>query len=382
MYQTSFFSKEASEMQKKILHPRWLVAELTYRCPLSCFYCSNPLVMSSKNELSTRTWISALCQGRELGCVQLGLTGGEPLMRPDLASIVKSARDMGYYTNLITSAVGLNAKKVDELRTAGLDSVQISFQADQRALNEFIGGKDTYVHKVEMMREVKRAGLPLTLNVVIHRLNIDRIAEICALCDSMDPDYVEIASTQYHGWASVNRNVLLPTPDQVRTAQRTIEEYQSKTNSGVFYVLPDLIERRAKCCHQGWGTTYICINPQGEVTPCLSAHTLPSLRGKIQNVATSSLSDIWNGEVFSKYRGDPLGWMSENEAYARSHARRLDDLGGCRCQAYHLTGDECAMDPADDTSVHHDAFVDRLRRDWEAPTDLALLRPRKLHNAD
>ena len=126
----------------------------------------------------------------------------------------------------------------------------------------------------------------------------------------------------------------------------------------------------------------VCINPQGDVTPCLSAHTLPSLRGKIQNVATSSLSDIWNGEVFSKYRGDPLGWMSENEAYARSHARRLDDLGGCRCQAYHLTGDECAMDPADDTSVHHDAFVDRLRRDWETPTDLALLRPRKLHNAD
>jgi pyrroloquinoline quinone biosynthesis protein E len=334
--------------------------------------------MSSKKELDTQKWIGALCEGRELGCVQLGLTGGEPLMRPDLSLIVKSARDMGYYTNLITSAVGLNAKKIDELCTAGLDSVQISFQADQRALNEFIGGKDTYVHKMEMMRAVKRAGLPLTLNVVIHRLNIERMAEICALCDSMEPDFVEIASTQYHGWAGVNRSVLLPTPDQVHAAQRTIEEYQSKTNSGVFYVLPDLIERRAKCCHQGWATTYVCINPQGDVTPCLSAHTLPSLRGKIQNVKTSSLVDIWNGEVFSKYRGDPAAWMTDDESNARSHARRADDLGGCRCQAYHLTGDERAMDPADDTSVHHVAFVDSLRADWQSPTDLSSLRPRKL----
>jgi len=361
-----------------LANPRWLVAELTYRCPLSCFYCSNPLMMSSKNELNTQQWIGTLCQARELGCVQLGLTGGEPLMRPDLTSIVKSARDMGYYTNLITSAVGLSPRKLDELCAAGLDSVQISFQADQRVLNEFIGGKDTYVHKLDMMRAVKRAGLPLTLNVVIHRLNIDRIAEICALCDSMDPDYVEIASTQYHGWASPNRRVLLPTPDQVRTAQRTIEEYQSTTASSVFYVLPDLLERRAKCCHQGWGTTYMCINPQGDVTPCLSAHTLPSLRGKIQNVKTSSLSEIWNGKVFCKYRGDPSEWMCDDESYARSHPRREEDLGGCRCQAYHLTGDEGAMDPTDDTSVHHDGFVDRLRRDWEAPTDLSALRPRKL----
>ena len=299
-------------------------------------------------------------------------------MRPDLVQLVKAAAGMGYYTNLITSAVGLTTKKLEELRAGGLDSIQISFQADQRALNEFIGGKDTYAHKLHMMREVKRVGLPLTLNVVIHRLNIDRMAEICALCDSMEPDHVEIASTQYHGWASANRRGLLPTPDQVRRAQVAIQEYQQLHKSNVVYVLPDLIENRAKCCHDGWGSKYICINPQGDMTPCLSAHTLPSLRGLIRNVGSSTVSEAWNGDAFTKYNGDVNEWMSASDARARTDARRVNDKGGCRCQAYLLTGDECAMDPVDETSAHHDKFVASLRDDWEAPTNLSSLRPRKV----
>tara|TARA_B110000046_G_scaffold130449_2_gene136992 strand:- start:717 stop:1721 length:1005 start_codon:yes stop_codon:yes gene_type:complete len=329
--------------------------------------------MSTKNELSTEDWLSVFSQARDMGCVQLGLTGGEPLMRNDLTTLVKEARAMGFYTNLITSAVGLTRKKIDVLKMAGLDSVQISFQAENRQLNEYIGGKDTYDKKVDMMRAVKEAGMPLTLNVVIHRLNIDRMPDICKFCDSMNPDHVEIASVQYHGWANTNRRQLLPTPEQVQRAQKAIETYQQSSTSGVYYVLPDLIEKRAKPCQQGWGTTYICINPQGNVTPCLSAHTLPSVKSIIPNVRKHTLEAIWNGEVFSKYRG--IDWMTEG---AKHHPRRDEDLGGCRCQTFLLTGNECAMDPVDDTSVHHDTFQRRVMEDYSTPVDLKSLLPRRV----
>ena len=351
--------------------PRWLTAELTYRCPLSCFYCSNPVNMTTKNELKTRDWVSIFSQARKLGCVQLGLSGGEPLMRNDLIHLVKEANNMGFYSNLITSAVGLTEKKIDQLKKVGLDSVQISFQADLKELNDFIGGKASYNHKLETMRLVKKYELPLTLNVVIHRLNIDRMTDICVLCESMQPDHVEIASTQYHGWAYTNRHNLLPTPDQVRKAQLEIRKYQEKSKSNIYYVLPDLIEKRAKRCQQGWGHTYICVNPQGDVTPCLSAHTLPSLKDRIPNIHSSSLKEIWNGDVFKQYQG--LDWMSEP---AKKHPRRKEDWGGCRCQAFLLTGDETAMDPADNTAAHHASFVENLRSMYETPTNIKTLKKR------
>jgi len=343
--------------------PRWLVAELTHRCPLSCFYCSNPLRMSAKNELRTEEWKRAFREARDLGAVQLGFTGGEPLMRADLPALVKEASGLGYYTNLITSAVGLTEAKLGELKDAGLDSVQISFQAEQRDLNDYIGGKGTYEHKRRMMRAVKEAGLPLTLNVVIHRLNIDRMEQICRFCESMDPDHVELASTQYHGWAFANRKAIMPTPEQVGRAQKAIQKYQESSSSGIYYVLPDLLDKRAKRCHQGWGSTYVCINPQGDITPCLSAHTLPSLEGRIPNVRTSSIGEAWEGPVFKAYGGG-VDWM--NDRNAREHPRRNEDQGGCRCQAYLLTGDECAMDPADETSKHHEAYWTQVEEDYSA----------------
>lgn len=353
--------------------PRWITAELTYRCPLSCFYCSNPTQMSTKNELTTAQWIDVFRQGREMGFVQLGFTGGEPLMRPDLLTLVKEARDMGYYTNLITSAMGLTEKKIDKLKDAGIDSIQISFQAENKDLNAFIGGKDSYDQKLKMMKAVTSRNIPLTLNVVIHRLNIDRMMDICRLCDSMSPDHVEIASMQCHGWAFKNASVLMPTPEQVKKAQEEIELYQSQSNaSGVYYVLPDLIEKRAKNCQQGWGNTYVCINPQGDVTPCLSAHTLPSINKTIPNIKNRRLKDIWNGSVFTKYAG--LEWMTED---ARSHPRRDSDGGGCRCQAYLLTGSETAMDPVDDTAIHHSKFVNWVEEQYSSPTILKKLYPRK-----
>lgn len=353
---------------------RWLTAELTYRCPLSCFYCSNPIRMSTKRELTTAEWVSTFRQAREMGCVQLGLTGGEPLLRDDIVPLVREARSMGFYTNLITSAVGLTRKKVESLKEAGLDSVQISFQAEQKDLNDFIGGKRSFEKKVEMMKAVKEADLPLTLNVVIHRLNIDRMAEICEFCDEMDPDHVELASVQYHGWAILNQSQLLPTPLQIEKARNAIQDYQKRGSSQIYYVLPDLIEKQAKRCHQGWGSTYICVNPQGDVTPCLSAHTLPSLKGMIQNVRFASLEEIWEGPVFKKFTG--VEWMSEEEA--RHHWRRKEDAGGCRCQAYCITGDETAMDPVDVTSVHHSAFQEMLEKEFLTPTDLSKLQKRSL----
>lgn len=354
--------------------PRWVVAELTYRCPLSCAYCSNPTSISSQGELSTESWLRAFAQARELGAVQLGFTGGEPLMRKDLTTLVKETRGMGYYTNLITSAVGLTEKRLDALKEAGLDSVQISFQAEQRDLNDFIAGRPSYEHKLKMMRAVTERDLPLTLNVVLHRLNIDRMGEIIALCESMQPSYVELASMQAHGWAKRNARVLMPTPAQVSRAQRAIHDYQERTGSGVFYVLPDLIEKRAKNCHNGWGEMYLCVNPQGEVTPCLSAHTLPEVRAAVQNVQTHSMRQIWDGEVFRKYRG--IDWMLDEAA--KKDPRRATEGSGCRCQAYALTGDARNMDPACSSSAHHAQFVEWMQDLYESETDLRALRKRRI----
>lgn len=295
-------------------------------------------------------------------------------MRSDIVTLVRDARKMGYYTNMITSAVGLTEKRLDALVDAGLDSMQISFQSEQRDLNDFIAGRTSWEHKMKMMRAVKERNIPLTLNVVLHRLNIDRITDVCRLCGSMDPDHVEVASMQCHGWAKTNARVLMPTPEQVATAQRAIEEYQTQSSAGVYYVLPDLIEKRAKRCQQGWGSTYVCVNPQGDVLPCLSAHTLPSLQGCIPNIRKNSLETIWNSSVFEKYAG--LDWMRDERA--KKHPRRLEDHGGCRCQAYALTQDETAMDPVDESAEHHSAFLAWLETMYSTPTDLKALKPRRI----
>lgn len=311
-----------------------------------------------------------------MGAVQLGFTGGEPLMRKDLPTLVRETRAMGYYTNLITSAVGLTERRLDELKYAGLDAVQISFQAEQKDLNDFIAGRPSYEHKMKMMRAVTERDMPLTLNVVLHRLNIDRMREICALCESMNPSYVEIASTQMHGWAMLNRNVLMPTPEQVARAQDDIRDYQAKSGSGIFYVLPDLIEKRAKNCHNGWGQMYMCVNPQGDVTPCLSAHTIPEIKNAVQNVKQHSMQDIWDGPVFRMFHG--VDWMIDEKA--KNDPRRLTEGSGCRCQAFALTGDARNMDPACPTSSHHLKFLEWVQSAYETPTDLRQLRQRRVRS--
>ena len=178
----------------------------------------------------------------------------------------------------------------------------------------------------------------------------------------MQPDHVELASAQYHGWAFLNREAIMPTPQQIECAQRAIFHHQRVSDSNVYYVLPDVFANRAKPCHQGWGSTYFCVNPQGDVMPCLSAHTLPSLQGCTPNVRTSTMQEIWDGPVFAKYQG--LEWMTEE--HAKTHPRRREDLGGCRCQAYLMTGDECAMDPVDDSSIHHLKFLEDMKNAYRS----------------
>ena len=357
--------------------PRWIISELTYRCPLSCPYCSNPLSLSTEKELTTKEWIRVYEEARGLGAVQLGFTGGEPLMRNDLVDLVRETKRMGFYTNLITSAVGMTEKRLDSLKEAGLDSVQISFQAEQRDLNDFLAGRKSYDQKLKMMRAVTERDIPLTLNVVLHRLNIDRMEDICSLCESLSPSYVEIASMQAHGWAKKNASVLMPTPDQVSRAQASIQDYQERTGSGIFYVLPDLIERKAKHCMNGWGEMYMCVNPQGDVTPCLSAHTIPEVKERVENVRTKSMKEIWDGPVFGMYRTEKVGeWMKDEGA--RTDRRREEEGAGCRCQAYALTGDARNMDPACSSSKHHPSFLEWMRRTYESPTDLSSLKKRKV----
>lgn len=315
--------------------PFCLTTELTYRCPLQCPYCSNPVEMAKRNnELSTQEWVRVFTEARKLGAVQLGLTGGEPLLREDLEELVKEATQLGFYTNLITSGVGLTEKRLRVLKDNGLKAVQVSFQAENEELNNFISGLNSFKHKMRSIKRVKDFDLPLTLNVVLHRFNIEQMKEILDLCISLNPDYIELANAQYYGFALKNRTQLLPTNEQIFKAKKVSLEYQKKYQEKprIFYVIPDYIEGKPKPCMTGWGKTYICVAPDGVATPCLSARILPDL--KFPNVKETSVSDIWNdSEIFNKYRGT--------------------DYQGCRCQAFMLTGSPENIDPVSKESPEH-----------------------------
>ncbi len=335
-------------------NPQWLLAEITYRCPLQCLYCSNPLEFATyQNELSTDEWLRVLQQGRTLGAVQLGFSGGEPLVRKDLEVLVAEARRLGYYSNLITSGIGMDEARLAALKQAGLDHVQISFQASSPELNDYLGGATTFQRKLKMARLIKQYDYPMVLNVVLHRHNIDHIQHILDMAVELEADYVELANTQYYGWARLNRAHLLPTRAQVESAEAIAHTYQErlKGRMRVFYVVPDYFENRPKPCTAGWGTLFIAIAPDGTVLPCHGAHQLPGLT--FPNVRQASLEWIWyDSPAFNAFRGDT--WMREP---CRSCPERHKDFGGCRCQAYLLTGDAANTDPVCDLSPQHDLML-------------------------
>jgi pyrroloquinoline quinone biosynthesis protein E len=341
--------------------PLWLLAELTYACPLQCPYCSNPLDFAKyKDELSTEQWFKVLREARAMGAAQLGFSGGEPLVRRDLEQLIGEARRLGFYTNLITSGLGMDEARVAAVKEAGLDHIQVSFQASSADLNDYIAGTDAFQHKLEMARAVKRHGYEMVLCFVTHRHNIDHIRDILDLAVALEADYVELATTQYYGWAYHNREQLLPTREQLARAEPIAHEYQErmKGRMKIYYVVPDYYENRPKACMNGWGAVFLTIAPDGTALPCHSARMLPGL--SFPNVKDHGVEWIWNeSPAFNAFRG--FEWMKEP---CRSCPEKANDFGGCRCQAYMLTGDARNADPVCDKSQHRPLIDEVIARSW------------------
>jgi pyrroloquinoline quinone biosynthesis protein E len=336
-----------------------LLAELTYRCPLHCPYCSNPTEFSStEGELTAAEWQRVLGEAGELGVLHVHFSGGEPLLRPDLPELVCSARAAGLYTNLLTSGVGLTRARGERLRDAGLDSVQISFQADEAEAADAVAGVPTHARKLEAARLVSELGWPLTLNVVLHRRNIDRIEALVALAEELGAERLELANTQYYGWAFHNRASLLPSRTQAEQAQAaaTAAAARLRGRMQVVYVLPDYLGDRPKPCMNGWGQRHLTVNPVGDVLPCPTAGVIAGLH--FENVRRRPLRWIWEvSEAFNRFRG--TDWMPEP---CRTCPERERDFGGCRCQAALLTGDAANTDPACGLSPYHESVAAQAAR--------------------
>ena len=330
--------------------PLWLLAELTYRCPLHCVFCYNPVDFArQEEELGTDDWLRVLRQGRALGAVQLGLSGGEPMVRDDLEVIVAEAHRLGYYSNLLTSGVGLTAERAAALKEAGLDHVQLSFQDSTKDMNDFLSHTKTFDLKSRVAKIIKDQGWPMVMNVVIHRMNIEHIGRIIEMAAELGAEYLELANTQYYSWAHLNRDQLLPTHEQLRQAEALTNAWRAKLGERmrIFFVAPDYHEGRAKKCVNGWGSMFLTVAPDGTALPCHTAKMLPGLA--FPNVRQHGLREIWfDSEGFNRYRG--TGWMKEP---CSSCEHREQDLGGCRCQAFMLAKDPAAADPVCVKSPQH-----------------------------
>lgn len=351
-----------------------LIAELTYKCALRCPYCSNPLDYKQRRaELTTSEWTRVLGEAEALGALQVTFSGGEPLLRPDLEQLIARARQLDLYSTLITSAIPLDRKRVEALAGAGLDAVQISIQDADGQNSDRIAGTACHAAKLAAARWVKELGLPLTLNVVLHRQNLDSLPSIIGLAEELGADRLELANAQYLGWALPNRAALLPTKDAL-SAARTVAKAAKERLKGkqeVLFVLPDYYADRPKACMSGWGRRYMLIAPDGVAQPCHLAHTIPGLT--FEDVRTQSLAEIWTrSAAFNAFRGED--WMPET---CRSCPQKGIDFGGCRCQALHVAGDARAVDPVCSLSPHHAHVLEaRARAEAQTPERLVTLRYR------
>lgn len=329
--------------------PLWLVLELTYKCPLKCPWCNNPVDFPRYGqELSTDAWKRVLAEGRRLGAVQLGFSGGEPALRSDLEDLVAEAERLGYYTNLITSGVGLTAARLRDLKAAGLKQIQLSLQASDAALNQFLVGPDVYDHKIAIAREIKALGFPMVLNVPVSRYNIDQTAAFIDLAVELDVEYIELANVQYYNWAFTNRQALMPTREQLEQSEAIVQAARARLGKkpAIYFVIPDYFAQRPKACMNGWGAVHLTIAPDGTALPCQEARLIEGL--DFPNVRDHRLDWIWrHAPAFAKFRGD--GWMKEP---CRSCDEKDKDFGGCRCQAFMLTGDAANTDPVCAKSPH------------------------------
>jgi pyrroloquinoline quinone biosynthesis protein E len=326
-----------------IPNPLALIAEITHRCPLHCVYCSNPLELAgTSSELSTAEWDDIFQQAGKLGMLHVHFTGGEPLARKDLTELVAVARAAGLYTNLITSGIGLAEARLRALVDAGLDHIQLSFQDSREEAANWIAGVKAHAHKIELSRLIRQHKLAFTVNLVVHRQNIDHLEEMIAFIEQLAPERMEIAHTQYYGWALQNRRALLPTRTQLEKAVETVAAAEKRLAGRIRVdsVVPDYYARFPKACMGGWGRRLMLINPAGKVLPCHAAEVIPGL--EFENVRQQTLEFIWKeSSSFQRFRGEE--WMPEP---CRSCDHRTEDFGGCRCQALLLTGNAAATDPA------------------------------------
>src|SRR3954465_3811681 len=352
--------------------PYTLVAELSYRCPLRCPYCSNPLDIGAdryRAQLEGEHWMRVFHEARALGVLQLALTGGEPMLRRDLDDLVAAGREAGLYSTLVTAGARVTRERAGELRAAGLAHGQGSIQSPNAEENDRIGGIRSYDRKIAAARAARELGFPLTINCVLPRQNLDRIDEILALTEELGAQRLELANTQYYGWAVVNQNALIPTREQLERGEAAVQRFRERVGPRitVLWVLPDIYEDLPKPCMGGWGRTTVAIAPNGEARPSQAATTIPGI--EFANVRDHSLEWIWDeSDAFNRFRG--TDWMPE-PCRACPLGRQEADVGGsrgpggggggvcggCRCQALRLTGDAAATDPVCRYSPHHDTVV-------------------------
>jgi len=353
--------------------PLAVLAELTHRCPLQCPYCSNPIELDrARSELTTEEWKKVLSELAELGVLQVHFSGGEPAARKDLVELVKHANDVGLYTNLITSAVLLTREKLAELADAGLSHVQISFQGSEAASADRVAGlKDAHNKKIEVAKWTRELDLPLTVNAVMHRQNLHQLPDIIQMAVDLDADRLEVANVQYYGWALKNRAALMPSLAQIEETGRLVEDARTRLKGilAIDYVVPDYYALRPKKCMGGWGRQFFNISPSGKILPCHAAESITGLQ--FESVRSNhSIAWIWqNSEAFNRYRG--TDWMPEP---CKSCEFREVDFGGCRCQAFALTGDAGNTDPACTLSPMHETIFKQAEREAASGSDRFIYR--------
>ena len=331
--------------------PMWLTLELTYRCPLHCPWCSNPLDFDRYgNELTTGEWKKVLRDGRKLGSLQLGFTGGEPMLRDDIEELVAEAENLGYYTNLITSGIGLTPDRLKAMEKAGLKQIQLSLQSSDRDITNKLVGADVYDQKLAVAHDIKAQGFPMVLNVPVCKQNIAQARDILKLAEELGVEYIEFANVQYYNWALLNRSELLPTREELEDAEEAVREVRERLGKkmSIYFVIPDYFDKRPKACMNGWGAIHLTIAPDGAALPCQESRVIKNL--EFPNVREHSLEWIWReSPVFNEFRDDK--WMKEP---CRSCDEKAKDHGGCRCQAYLLTGDAANTDPVCAKSPMHE----------------------------
>lgn len=348
-------------------NPFALVAEVTYRCPLKCPYCSNPLALRQyRDELNTVEWKRVLAEAAALGVVQVHFSGGEPLVRADLPELIEEAQRQDLYSNLSTGGTLADEATLARLKDAGLDALQISLLDSRAAQNDWLAGTSSFDRKRRAVEAAWHLEFPITLNVVLHRHNLDHLEKIVQLAAEWRVDKLELAHAQYVGWAFRNRAALLPTREQVQRAAEIVERARNRFRGKmeILHVLPDYFQQYPKACLHGWGRVFLSVAPDGAVLPCQTAREIPGLT--FPSARTASLQEIWfTAPVFQRFRG--TDWLPEP---CRSCDRREIDFGGCRCQAFLLTGDPSATDPVCHLSPSHDVVEQIVHQAAREPDEL------------